>query len=69
MYAEAEISNYWLFNLVENHLEIYSNLYQSSQENFGYQVRQIVLPNQVINLPNFDNLLLDLTEIFPVVNK
>lgn len=69
LYAEAEISNYWLFNLVENHLEIYNNPYQSSQGNFGYQVRQIVLPNQVINLPNFDNLLLDLTKIFPLEKK
>jgi Uma2 family endonuclease len=65
LYAEAGIRDYWLFNLVENHLEIYSNPYQSTQGSFGYQVSQIVLPDRVINLPHFDNLSLDLAKIFP----
>jgi Uma2 family endonuclease len=64
LYAEASIQDYWLFNLVENYLEAYKNPYQSSQGNYGYQMNQICLPNQCINLPSFSNLLLDLSKVF-----
>ncbi|HAX87473.1 MAG TPA: hypothetical protein DCY91_14715, partial [Cyanobacteria bacterium UBA11370] len=50
LYAEAGISDYWLFNLVNNHLEAYSKPYQELQGSFGYSVKQIVLPNQSIPL-------------------
>jgi Uma2 family endonuclease len=65
LYAEAGISDYWIFNLVKNQLETYTEPYQDSQGNFGYTVKRIVLPNQVIALPCFPNLSLDLSKVFP----
>lgn len=64
VYAEAGISNYWLFNLVDNHVEAYSEPYQELQGNFGYSVKRIILPNQAIALP-FPNLSLNLSKVFP----
>src|SRR4028119_1592910 len=65
LYAEAGISDYWIFNLVKNHLETYSEPYQDSQGNFGYTVKRIVLPNQAIALSCFPDLSLDLSKVFP----
>jgi Uma2 family endonuclease len=65
LYAEAGINHYWLFNLREQHLESYSLPYQEINGNYGYSKREIYLPNQTINLPNFNNLKLELTKIFP----
>ncbi len=65
LYAEAGIPDYWIFNLVKNHLETYSEPYQDSQGNFGYSVKRIVLPNQAIALPYFPDLSLDLSKVFP----
>ena len=67
LYAEAGISDYWIFNLVENHLEAYSEPYQELQGNFGYSVRRIFLPNQIVSLPIFANLSLDLSKVFPLI--
>ncbi len=65
LYAEAGISDYWIFNLVKNHLETYTEPYQDSQGNFGYTVKRIVLPNQAIALPCLPDLSLDLSKVFP----
>lgn len=65
LYAEAGIPNYWIFNLVENHLEAYSEPYQELQGGFGYSVKRIILPNRAIPLPCFPDLLLDLSKVFP----
>jgi Uma2 family endonuclease len=65
LYAEAGISDYWIFNLVENHLEVYSEPYQDLQSKFGYGVKRIILPNKVIALPCFPDLSLDLSKVFP----
>ncbi|AFZ12599.1 protein of unknown function DUF820 [Crinalium epipsammum PCC 9333] len=67
LYAEAGISDYWIFNLVENHLEAYSEPYQELQGNFGYSVRRIFLPNQIVYLPILADLSLDLSKIFPLI--
>ena len=67
LYAEAGISDYWIFNLVENHLEAYSEPYQELQGNFGYSVRRIFLPNQIVSLPIFADLSLDLSKVFPLI--
>jgi Uma2 family endonuclease len=64
LYAEAGIPDYWIFNLVKNYLETYSEPYQDSQGNFGYTVKRIVLPNQAIALPCFPELSLDLSKVF-----
>ena len=69
LYAEAGISDYWIFNLVENHLETYSEPYQELQGSFGYSVKRIFLPNQAIDLPCFSNLSLDLSRVFPDMNR
>ncbi|PSO51939.1 MAG: hypothetical protein BRC59_10105 [Cyanobacteria bacterium SW_4_48_29] len=65
LYAEAGISDYWRFNLVENHLETYSEPYQELQGKFGYSLKRVVLPNQSIFLPYFPDFSLDLSNIFP----
>jgi Uma2 family endonuclease len=65
LYAEAGIADYWIFNLVDNYLECYSEPYQASQGKFGYRRKVIFLPNESVNLPNFHDLVLDLSKVFP----
>jgi Uma2 family endonuclease len=65
LYAEYNISNYWLFNLVDYHLEIYSEPFQDTQAKSNYRLKQILLPNEIVTLPYFPNLSLDLSLIFP----
>jgi Uma2 family endonuclease len=60
LYAAAGISEYWIVNLVENRLEIYSQ-----PEGSLYTNTQIILPPRLINLPHFPEISLDLTTIFP----
>ncbi len=69
LYAEAGISNYWIFNLVENYLEVYSEPYQDLQGKFGYSTKRIILPNQAISLSSFPELLLDLSNVFPEIDS
>lgn len=64
LYAESGVGNYWVFNLVANCLEAYSQLYQT-QDSFEYAIRQIYLPNSAIALPHFSALSLDLAKVFP----
>ncbi|BAY65266.1 hypothetical protein NIES22_53690 [Calothrix brevissima NIES-22] len=66
LYAEAGISDYWIFNLVDNYLECYSEPYQATQGKFGYRRKVIFLANESVNLPNFHDLVLELSKIFPV---
>jgi Uma2 family endonuclease len=66
LYAEANISNYWIFNLVDNSLECYSEPYQYLHGKFGYRRKFIYLPNESLNLPSFPDLVLDLSKVFPV---
>lgn len=65
LYAEAGISDYWIFNLVDNHLEAYSEPYQDMQGRFGYAVKRIILPNQTVALSGFPDLAIDLSKVFP----
>ncbi|MEH2176187.1 Uma2 family endonuclease [Nostoc sp.] len=65
LYAKAGITDYWIFNLFDNYLEAYSEVYQNSQGKFGYLNKRIILSNQVINFPCFPDLLLDLVKVFP----
>jgi Uma2 family endonuclease len=67
LYAEAGISDYWIFNLVENHLECYSEPYQDLQGKFGYRKKVIFLSNESVNLPCFPDLVLDLSRVFPKI--
>jgi Uma2 family endonuclease len=65
LYAEADISNYWIFNLVDNWLECYSKPYENRAGKFGYRTKQIFLPNEAIALPCFPDSSLDLSKVFP----
>ncbi|MFN6500160.1 MAG: Uma2 family endonuclease [Nostoc sp. DedQUE01] len=65
LYAEAGISDYWIFNLVDNYLECYSEPYQDLQGKFGYRRKFIYLPNESVHLPYFSDLILDLSKVFP----
>jgi len=69
LYAEAGISDYWTFNLVENHLEAYSEPYQELQGKFGYSLKRIILPTKEITLPCFSDLSLDLSKVFPGITS
>jgi Uma2 family endonuclease len=65
LYAENQIQNYWIVNLVANQLERYSQPYQDSTGNFGYRLKEISLRNETISLTAFPGLLLDLNRVFP----
>lgn len=65
LYAEAGISNYWIFNLSQTCLECYSEPYQNATGQFGYRKTLIFLPNESVNLPFFHDLALDLSRVFP----
>ncbi|PMB04162.1 hypothetical protein CEN45_09580 [Fischerella thermalis CCMEE 5198] len=65
LYAEAGIADYWIFNLVENHLECYSDPYHDFQGKFGYRKKIIYLANELVYLPCFPDLVLDLSKVFP----
>jgi Uma2 family endonuclease len=65
LYAQAGISDYWIFNLFDNYLESYNEPYQNHQGKYGYLNKRIILPNQVIALPCFPDLTVDLGKIFP----
>jgi Putative restriction endonuclease len=65
LYAESQILNYWIFNLVSNQLECYSQPYQDNQGNFGYRLKQILLQNETVTLPGLSDLSLELKRVFP----
>ena len=60
LYAAAGIPEYWIVNLVEDRLEIYTQ-----PERSIYTNTQIILPPRSINLPHFSELTLDIAVIFP----
>lgn len=64
-YASSGISDYWIFNLFDNYLEFDSEPYQNNQGKYGYLNKRIILPNQVIFLPCFPDLSIDLSRVFP----
>jgi Uma2 family endonuclease len=66
LYGEDGISDYWIFNLIENHLETYSEPFQDTPGNFNYRVKRIFLPNEVVSIPGFSGSFLDLSLVFPV---
>lgn len=65
LYAEAGINNYWIVNLVENHLEVYTNPFADNQNKFGYRNRSIVLPDENLEIPDFKDVVLELITAFP----
>ena len=66
LYAEDGIQDYWIFNLVNMILEMYSEPYQKSESEFGYRMKRIALPDETVALPHFADLGLDLSIVFPI---
>ena len=66
LYAQEQISNYWIFNLSDNQLETYREPFQDSSGKFNYRFKRIYLPTEVVMLPIFEDFSLDLALIFPV---
>lgn len=69
LYAESGIADYWLFNLVENKLECYSQPYQGGLGKFDYGRKRIYLPNSIVALPTFPDLKLNLSSVFSGSNR
>ncbi|MEB3831543.1 Uma2 family endonuclease, partial [Phormidium sp. CCY1219] len=65
LYAEANIAEYWLVNLLENQLEIYKASYQKSNAVFDYRQKQVLLPDETVALPEFSDAILELARVFP----
>lgn len=63
VYAEHQISDYWIVNLVANQLECYSQPYHAASDDYGYRLKQIALPNETIALPGFEELRLNLATV------
>ncbi|ACK67691.1 protein of unknown function DUF820 [Rippkaea orientalis PCC 8801] len=64
LYAEAEITNFWIFNLLDNQLETYQQPYQELNGNYNYRSKQIYLPNEVISIPGFSDIKIELKDFF-----
>lgn len=67
VYAEAGISDYWIVNLNVRQLECYSQPYENAQGDFNYLSKQIFLPHQSLPIPGFEDIVLDLSRIFPTI--
>ena len=65
LYGESNILDYWIFNLLDEQLQTYSQPYQRRNGKYGYLNQQIFLPSQHVHLPSFSDLILDLNKVFP----
>ena len=65
LYAEAKINNYWIFNLVDRRVEVYSNPFSDRQGKFDYRNKSIILPDENMVIPNFNDVSIDLKKIIP----
>ena len=69
LYAEAGINNYWIINLVDRNLEVYTNPFSSDKDKFGYRNKSIILPEENIKVPDFSNVALELKTILPMIKN
>jgi Uma2 family endonuclease len=60
LYAIAGINEYWIINLIDNRLEVYSQPKDGIYTNI-----QILMPPQLINLPEFPEISLNISDFFP----
>ena len=67
VYAEAGIDNYWIVNLIDNHLEVYTNPFSNSQGKFAYRNKTIILHSETIKIPRFTDYSLALNLVLPQV--
>jgi Uma2 family endonuclease len=66
LYARENIQSYWIFNLLDAILEMYSEPYRKSKTEFGYRVKRVALPHEIVKLPQLSDLELDLSIVFPL---
>lgn len=64
LYAEAQIDNYWIFNLIDDHLETYTEPYQEYNGIFRYRTKRIFLKDELVLVPGFNDIYINLSEIF-----
>jgi Uma2 family endonuclease len=69
MYAEAGINDYWLFNLNDNRLEAYSEPYCDAQGEGNYTQRRYIFSHQVISIPTFPDLQMELSKILSNISS
>ena len=60
LYAAAGISEYWIVNLIDNRLEIYRQ-----PEGSIYTSIEIITPPRSINLPQFPDIVVNISDFFP----
>ena len=65
LYAEAGISNYWIFYFVYNQREMHSELALKRQGDFNYRSQRVVMQNEAVVIPGFTDWSLDLSLVFP----
>jgi Uma2 family endonuclease len=65
LYAEAGISNYWIFYFVYNQREIHSEPAQKRPGDFNYRSQRVVKQNKAVVIPGFPYWSLDLSVVFP----
>ncbi|MEL6927937.1 MAG: Uma2 family endonuclease [Cyanobacteria bacterium J06600_6] len=65
LYAEAGVKHYWIVNLVDRRLETYSNPFSDGGDKFDYRNKSVILPSEIANIPEFDDLSLKLDSVFP----
>ena len=64
LYAEAGINHYWIVNLVDSCLEVYSNPF-ADKGKFNYKNKSIMLADEKVDVPEFTEITLELTSVFP----
>ena len=65
LYAEAGINNYWIFNLVDKCLEVYTKPFSHQNGKFDYHTKNIILADEKIAVPDFSDVVLELATVFP----
>lgn len=65
LYAEAKIPHYWLFNVSDRTLEVYSEPAEITPEQVGYLSKRIVPTKGVVQLLQFPEQVLEIASIFP----
>ncbi len=60
LYAAAGIREYWIFNLIDDRLEIYRQ-----PEGDIYASIEIITPPRSVSLPQYSELLLNISDFFP----
>ncbi len=65
LYARDQIPHYWIFNLLDQGLETYSEPYPISSDRGGYRSKRVFMPHETLPLPGWPELILDLALVFP----